>query len=124
MLRPTFGVGPVCREIGVAPSSYYHRKYREVEPSVRAREDVVLTAQIITTRTGRRWCYGQKRTWWELVDHGVDVGRDRVGRLMRAAGMAGVRRGRRHITTHSDGAVTGRARDLVDRDFTAAAPDR
>jgi len=80
-VRDRFGVGPVCREIGVPVSSYYHRTMREREPSARAREDVVLTAQIITARTGHRRSDGQRRTWRELTDRGVDVGRDRVARL-------------------------------------------
>ena len=123
-LRGRFGVEPVCREIGFAPSSYYHRKAREQDPSARARGDVVLTAQIITARTGRRASYGQKRTWLELSDRGVDVGRDRVGRLMRANGMVGVRRGRRHVTTIPDGSLTDRPADLVERNFTAPGPNR
>jgi len=56
-------------------------------------------AQIVTARTGHRCNYGHRRTWRELTDAGVQVGRDRVGRLMRQAGMVGVRRGVRHTTT-------------------------
>lgn len=123
-LRSRFGVEPVCREIGVAPSSYYRRKWREREPSDRARQDVVLTAQIITARTGRKRNYGQKRTWLALVDNGVDVGRDRVGRLMRSNGLVGVRRGRRHVTTTADQSVELRPADLVERNFAADAPNR
>lgn len=121
-LRARFGVGPVCREIAFPQSTYWHRKLREREPSTRVREDVVITAQISLVRTGRRWCYGQKRTWCELLDAGVDVGRDRVARLMRAGGLVGVHRGRRHITTTPDHSAD-RPVDLVDRDFTAAAPN-
>lgn len=123
-LRGRFGVGPVCREIGVPVSSYYHRKLREREPSARSRADVVLMAQIVTARTGHRCNYGQRRTWRELTDAGVQVGRDRVGRLMRQAGMVGVRRGVRHTTTIQDGEAVVRAGDLVERDFTAAGPNR
>ncbi len=54
---------------------------------------------------------------------GVDVGRDRVGRLMRAAGMSGVIRGRRHVTTVRDEAAE-RAADLVNRVFGASEPNR
>lgn len=122
-LRDTYGVGPVCRELGFPESTYWHRKLREREPSVRARRDVVLTAQIITARTGHRACYGQRRTWRELCDRGVDVGRDRVARLMRAQGMSGVIR-ESHRTTYADPDVGLRAGDLVGRDFTAAGPNR
>jgi transposase InsO family protein len=82
-----------------------------------------LTAQIITARTGHRRAYRQRRTWYELTDLGVDVGRDRVGRLMRATGMSGVIRGRRHVTTVRDEAAE-RAADLVNRVFGASAPNR
>jgi transposase InsO family protein len=123
-LRSRFGVESVCREIGVAPSSYYHRKWREREPCDRAREDVVLTAQIVTARTDRKRNYGQKRTWLALLDSGVDVGRDRVGRLMRANGLVGVRRGRRHVTTVADEDAVARAADLVERNFTASGTNR
>jgi putative transposase len=123
-LRVRFGVEPVCREIGVPTSTYYHRKLRQREPSARARQDVILTAQIITARTGHRRAYGQKRTWCELTDRGIDVGRDRVGRLMRAQGMTGVIRGRRHITTIPGEAGSQRARDLVNRNFCADGPNR
>lgn len=123
VLRARFGVGPVCREIALAESTYWHRKRREREPSARARRDVVLTAQIITARTGHRAAYGQRRTWRELGDRGISVGRDRVARLMRANGMCGVIRGS-HRTTIAGEQKAGRAGDLVDRDFTAAGPNR
>lgn len=122
-LRDRFGVGPVCREIGFAESTYWHRKLREREPSARTRQDVVLTAQIITARAGHRASYGQRRTWRELTDAGIDVGRDRVGRLMREAGMSGALRGRRHATTIRD-QQAARAPDLVQRDFRADGPNR
>lgn len=123
-LRGRFGVEPVCREIGFAASTYHHRKARERDPSARARGDVVLTAQIITARTGKKASYGQKRTWFALVDQGVDVGRDRVARLMRSNGLVGVRRGRRHVTTTPDGSLVERPVDLVERDFSADRPNR
>ena len=122
-LRAKHGVGPVCREICFPQSTYWHRKRREREPSARVRRDVVLTAQIITARAGHRAVYGQRRTWRELTDRGVDVGRDRVARLMRSNGMHGVIRGR-HRTTIRDKHATERAGDLVDRKFTAPAPNR
>jgi putative transposase len=123
VLRDRYGVGPVCREIGFAESTYWHRKMRDRNPSRRVREDVVLTAQIITARTGHRRAYGQRRTWRELTDRGIEVGRDRVARLMRQAGMSGVIRGA-HRTTVRGEALSERAEDLVERDFTASGPNR
>ena len=54
---------------------------------------------------------------------GIDVGRDQVARLMRLAGIEGIRRRRRVRTTRPDsGAV--RPADLVERDFSATEPNR
>jgi hypothetical protein len=50
------------------------------------------------------------------------VGRDQVARLMRAEGLRGASRAKKRFTTHSDPAAT-RAPDLLDRDFTATAPN-
>ena len=54
---------------------------------------------------------------------GHDIGRDQVARLMRQAGIAGIKRGRRVITTRRDEGAA-RSPDLVKRNFTAAAPNQ
>jgi len=59
----------------------------------------------------------------ELAADGVPIGRKRVARLMRAAGVQGVSRRKHHRTTHRDPA-TAPAPDLVSRAFAAAGPDR
>jgi putative transposase len=51
------------------------------------------------------------------------VGRDQVARLMRDAGIEGVRRGKR-VRTTKPGPEVGRHPDLVGRDFTASAPNQ
>jgi putative transposase len=67
--------------------------------------------------------YGARKVWWALRRNGVDVGRGRVERLMRRAGLAGVVRGKTVRTTISDPDGV-RATDLVKRQFTAGAPNR
>jgi putative transposase len=67
--------------------------------------------------------YGARRVWRQLHREGITIGRDRVARLMRQAGLHGVRRGRKHFTTRRD-EKAARPPDLVERDFTAQAPDR
>jgi putative transposase len=119
--RARFGVEPICRTLGVAPSSYYAHRSRP--PSARALADAWLVGQIHAAREGYRRVYGVRKTWRELGRRGVQVGRDRVGRLMRTEGLAGVRRGQRHRTTIPE-AAADRARDLVERRFRAAAPNR
>lgn len=123
-LAASFGVEPVCTELSVPMSTYYARKRRERLPSARQIADVALLAEIHLARGGYRRVYGAERTWRELIRRGVVVGRDRVARLMREEGMSGVIRGRRHTTTIRDESLAMRARDLVDRDFTATGPNQ
>jgi putative transposase len=120
--KSRFGVEPICRTLGVAPSSYYAARARA--PSARAIRDLALVGEIHAARAGYRRVYGIRKTWRELQRAGVAVGRDRVGRLMRQEGLAGIRRGQRHRTTTPDQAAADRARDLVERRFVAAAPNR
>ncbi len=67
--------------------------------------------------------YGARKLWHQLHREGIAVGRDRVWRLMREAGLQGARRGRTKFTTRRD-EKTARPPDLVERDFTAEAPNR
>ncbi len=119
--RDRFGVEPVCRVLGVAVSTYYARRARR--PSRRELQDRELVGEIQAARAGYRRVYGVRKTWKELRRRGVEVGRDRVGRLMRREGLEGVRRGKKKRTTIPDEAAAERARDLLQRDFTATRPN-
>ena len=119
--RESFGVEPICRVLEVVPSSYYARRSRPV--SARALRDAELVPEIHAARAGYRAVYGVRKTWRELGRRGVVTGRDRVARLMRAEGLQGVRRGRRPRTTIPAEAAAERARDLVERNFTATGPN-
>jgi len=119
--RDVFGVEPVLRVLGVPVSTHYARRSRV--PSRRELEDGQLIAEIHAARTGYRRVYGARKTWKELRRRGVDVGRDRVARLMRAEGLEGKRRGGKKRTTIPDEAALERARDLLQRDFTASRPN-
>src|SRR5262245_57718839 len=79
--------------------------------------------QIRVIHTRSRGTYGERRIHAELAVLGVRVGRKRVTRLMRAMGLAGVSR-RKGIRTTIRDREARPAPDLVDRDFTAAGPDR
>ena len=119
--RDVFGVEPVCRVLGVAVSTFYARRSRK--PCRRALADEQLVAEIHAARTGYRRAYGARKTWKELKRRGVEAGRDHVARLMRAEGIEGVRRGKPKRTTIPDEAALERARDLLQRDFTATRPN-
>jgi putative transposase len=67
--------------------------------------------------------YGARKMWKAMVRAGHDVGRDQVARLMREAGLRGVRRSKRIRTTKRDDAAP-RSPDLVERNFTATGPNQ
>ena len=67
--------------------------------------------------------YGVRKVWWQLEREGIKVARCTVERLMAKHGLKGAIRGKRWRTTTSDEQAQ-RAPDLVDRDFTASAPNR
>jgi putative transposase len=120
--RGRFGVEPICSTLGVSASAYYQRSTGE--RSVRAVEDEWLLGRIEAVHAVNYHCYGYRRTWLALKRDCVDVGRDRVKRLMRAHGIQGAkRRGKPWRTTIAD-PVAVRPPDLVDRDFSASGPDR
>ncbi|QHP89444.1 IS3 family transposase [Mycolicibacterium monacense] len=124
--REEFGVEPICtvlRSAGVsmAPSTYYAAKSRGL--SRRAQRDAVLGPALVGLWEDNYCVYGAHKLWRAAQRAGHDVGRDQVARLMRAAGIEGVRRGKRVRTTKPD-LGTGRHPDLVKRNFTAAAPNQ
>ena len=111
----------MCRVLGVSASGYYVSRGRG--PSRRAREDAALTERIREIHERSRQTYGSPRIHAELRYEGVHVGRKRVERLMREAGIEGVSRRRRGKTT-TRSTRHAPAADLVDRDFSADAPDQ
>jgi putative transposase len=121
--REVFGVEPICSALRVAPSTYYAVKAREAAPCSRALRDRQLLAEIERVHTTSRGLYGARKVWWQLQAEGVEVARCTVERLMRQAGLVGVVRGRAWRTTIPDDGAD-RPTDLVERDFTAAAPNR
>lgn len=114
-------VATMCRVLGVSPSGYY--AWRQRPASQRAQTDQWLLRVIRTVHEASRGTYGVPRMYVELQEQGIRVGRKRIARLMRQAGIAGVSRRRWTRTTRRDGSSRP-APDLVDRDFTAAGPDR
>ena len=120
------GVEPICRALRmaglqVAPSTYYAAKTRQ--PSARARRDRVMRPILRELWEDNYRVYGARKLWKAARRAGHDIGRDQVSRLMRSAGIQGIRRAKRVRTTRSD-AGAARHPDLVARDFTALAPNR
>jgi putative transposase len=120
--RERFGVEPICRTLGVSASAYYQRRGGERSP--RVLEDERLLGAIRRVHGENYEAYGARRTWKELLRQGEPVGRDRVRRIMRTHGIQGAkRRGKPWRTTVGDPGAA-RSPDLVQRQFTADAPDR
>ena len=119
--RDQFGVEPICSVLQFAPRTYYAVKARP--PSARAVRDEQLRPEIVRVHRDNYGVYGVDKVWAQLNREGTRVARCTVARLMRDLGLRGVMRGKPHFTTvASDGA--DRPRDLVDRQFRAAAPNR
>lgn len=91
--------------------------------SARDQRDEVPNHEIHWVFDENRRVYGARKLWAQLNREGIAVARCTVERLMRAEGLAGVRRGRRFKTTIAD-ELANRQSDLVERDFTAPGPNR
>jgi transposase InsO family protein len=105
----------------VPVSTHYAR--RSNKPSRRELADRELLVEIEAARTGYRRVYGARKTWLELRRRGVEAGRDQVARVVRQHGIEGKLRGRQRRTTIPDAAAVECARDLLQRDFAATAPN-
>ncbi|EDV8767506.1 IS3 family transposase [Salmonella enterica subsp. enterica serovar Braenderup] len=124
-LRDEHGVGPVCHELDIAPSTYYrHHQHRQhpVLRSQRARRDDLLKPEIQRVYDENHSVYGVRKVWRQLLRDGISVARCTVARLMKAMGLAGVRRGKKVRTTVSRKETA--AGDRVNRQFVAERPDQ
>jgi putative transposase len=114
----------VLREHGVkiAPSTYY--EVRKRRPSKRALRDAEITELIAAARQQRFVArFGARKMWLHLRRQGHDVARCTVERLMTRNGWTGALRGKRVRTTIPEPS-DARPADLVDREFTATAPNQ
>jgi putative transposase len=124
--RNEHGVEPICRELPIAPSTYYEQKAREVDSSrlpARAVRDAKLREEIERVWKENFGAYGARKVWRQLVREKNDVARCTVERLMRKMGLQGIVRGRKRKTTFPDEAAP-RPADLVERQFTAERPNQ
>jgi len=112
----------MCRVLGVSRSGFHAWAARE--PSARAVADEALSGRIAAIHQDSLKTYGSPRVHAELrLKDGVHVGRKRVERLMRHAGLAGqVKRRRAKTTVRVQGVRT--APDLVERDFNPTTINR
>ena len=95
-LREQYGVGPVCSELHIAPSTYYHCQQQRHHPdkrSARAQRDDWLKREIQRVYDENHQVYGVRKVWRQLLREGIRVARCTVARLMAVMGLAGVLRG-------------------------------
>ncbi|XIS30810.1 IS3 family transposase (plasmid) [Escherichia coli] len=124
-LREQYGVGPLCSELHIAPSTYYHCQQQRHHPdkrSARAQRDDWLKKEIQRVYDENHKVYGVRKVWRQLLREGIRVARCTVARLMAVMGLAGVLQGKKVRTTISRKAVA--AGDRVNRQFVAERPDQ
>nr|WP_218208240.1 IS3 family transposase [Salmonella enterica] len=124
-LRDEHGVGPVCHELDIAPSSYYRYREHKHHPdrrSQRDRRDDQLKQEIQRVYEENFGVYGVRKVWRQLLREGVSVARCTIARLMKTMGLKGVLRGKKVRTTISR--KTHAAHDRVNRQFVAERPDQ
>ncbi|MCW7365164.1 IS3 family transposase [Escherichia coli] len=124
-LREQYGVGPLCSELHIAPSTYYHCQQQRHHPdkrSARAQRDDWLKKEIQRVYDENHKVYGVRKVWRQLLREGIRGTRCTVARLMAVMGLAGVLRGKKVRTTISRKAVA--AGDRVNRQFVAERPDQ
>ena len=119
--RAEFPITTMCRVLEVSTSGYY--QWRNRRSSNRDRDDAMLTEKIRAIHTWSRGTYGAPRIHAELQEEGLLVACKRVARLMQADGLQGVSRRKAPATTIRRDKDRP-APDLVERNFTAQAPNR
>jgi putative transposase len=123
--RDEYGVEPICRQLPIAPSTYYEHKARQADPQrapVRVRRDAELSSSIRKVWEENFRVYGARKVWRQLRRETVRVARCTVERLMCRDGLKGAVRGRRTRTTiPADAALV--PLDRVQRRFVASRPN-
>jgi putative transposase len=120
--RDRFGVEPICRVLQFAPSTYWSAKRRP--RSARSIRDEELKVEVERVFDENFGVYGAPKIWAQLNREGIRVARCTVERLMRDLEIQGAVRGKPKRTTIPADDPAARPADLVDRQFTATAPNR
>jgi len=124
--RNDHGVEPICRQMPIAPSTYYEQKARETNPDrlpARMKRDQELEPEIQRVWDENLHVYGVRKVWRQLNREGIEVARCTVARLMKSLGLKGVTRGAKTWTTINDDSLD-RPADLVNRQFVATRPNQ
>lgn len=123
--RARCGVEPICTALQVAPSAYRRHAASKRHPVLlpqRAKRDALLLPEVQRVFDQNLQVYGADKVWRQLLREGLAVARCTVERLMRQAGLRGVRRGKSVRTTVPD-AKAACPLDRVNRQFQAQRPN-
>lgn len=124
--RDVYGIGPICNQLPIAPSTFYDHQARQRDPerrSARSKRDDALCIDVQRVFDENFQVYEAHKVWRQMNREDIHVARCTLERLMKRLGLKGTRRGRHCRTTIPD---TGAARpaDLVQRQFTASRPNQ
>ncbi len=108
-----WGIEPIAKTLGIAPSTYHAAKKRPV--SARAARDAVLKPEIFRVWEENLGVYGVDKVWDRLNKDGVRVARCTIERLMADMGLRASAEGRVFIRTTQGADRLGRPADLVSR---------
>ncbi|MGN7161946.1 IS3 family transposase [Sphingomonas sp. SAFR-052] len=118
--RGIWPVSWICEALGVSRSGFHAWLVRV--PSARARSDEEFGARVRASFISSYRTYGARRVWHDLLAEGLSCGLHRVERLMRVHGLRA--RPRRRGLPKDDGLRSVIADNLLDRQFTAEAPNQ
>ncbi|MEN3748767.1 IS3 family transposase [Sphingomonas sp. HF-S3] len=118
--RGIWPVSWICEALGVSRSGFHAWLVRA--PSVRSRSDEAFGAKVRASFISSYRTYGARRVWHDLLAEGLSCGLHRVERLMRAQGLKA--RPRRRGLPKDEGQRSVIAGNVLDRQFTAAAPNQ
>jgi transposase InsO family protein/pimeloyl-ACP methyl ester carboxylesterase len=126
--RDRFGVELICRVLkpavqGLLTSRGYRGATIGRPPSARRLWDELLVPQVARLHAENYSVYGRRKLHALMRRQGWNIGRDQTERLMRRAGVRGVRKSKREFATRPD-KLAVLPSDLVNRRFTAPAPRR
>ena len=114
-----------CRVLRVSVSGYHqHVRQRKQIAQRRHLSDAALLVHIRAVFAAHRGGYGWPRVWRQLLSQDIRVGKSRVQRLMQSHGIQARGKRRFRIATTDSRHGLPIAPNLLDRNFTVAAPNQ
>lgn len=121
--KAKFPVRLMCRALHVNPSSYYGWESREVNRDRKRQEEKIIVEAAKESHSASRGTYGRPRIAEDLKDEGIEVGKHRLGRLMRENDIVGRPKKKWKVTTDSKHKHPV-AKNELQREFTVDAPNK